>query len=261
MHALEKLIVYYNQCKDNDIYKSVIENLLKNLDQVKSANIYDMAELCYASPTTISRLSRKMGYEGFTDFKTSLVNCVKNYYNYNRFVPQSHRGTGEAMRTSYFQLLRQLVDTAERDLDMEQITRINDRLSKCRKVCFYTCGIDFIERHFQELLIVQGKSCVVRTLPEAQMEDVKTLDEDCTVIYIIPETSESGDAGDVLNAVKDVGAHLVMMTDTKHHVYRKLADELIWFDGVMSMLDDYYFAMILAVMAMDYRERYVNEFT
>ena len=258
MHALEKLIVYYNQCKDNDIYKSVIENLLKNLDKVKSANIYELADLCYASPTTISRLSRKMGYEGFSDFRMSIVNCVKNYYSYNNFIPQSLRGTSEENRKTYIGILRHHIDQLEQNLDMEQVARINDRLHDSRKVCFYTCGIDFVERHYQELLIVGGKSCVVKTLPQVQLEDVKTLGDDCTVVYITPETQESGDVKEVLEKVKSSGAKLIMITDTKNHVYQKLADELIWFDGAMCIPDDQYFAMVLTVMAMDYRARYID---
>ena len=258
MHALEKLIVYYNQCKDNDIYKSVIENILKNLDKVKSANIYELAELCYASPTTISRLSRKMGYEGFSAFRMSIVNCLRNYYSYNHFIPLSMRGSKEESSSEYLNLMRKLIDQLEQTLDTGQIRRINDWLHDSRKVCFYTCGINFVERHFQELLIVSGKSCVVKTLPQNQLADVKTLNPECTVIYITPETLESGDVGEVLEKVKMIGARLVIITDTKNYVYSRLADELICFDGVMSILDDQYFAMLLTIMAMDYRERYVD---
>ncbi len=258
MNALEKLIVYYNQCKDNDIYKSVIENLLKNLDKVKNANIYELAELCYASPTTISRLSRKMGYEGFADFRISMVNCVKNYYRFNHFIPQSMRNTADEDKKKYLDILRSHVDQLEETLDMKQVRRINDLLHEHRRICFYTCGINFVERHFQELLIVSGKSCVVKTLPREQLDDVKTLGQDSVVIYLAPETQESGDVGDVLEHVKATGAKVVLITDTKNFVYRKLADELIWFDGAMSIVDDQYFAMILTIMAMDYRERYID---
>lgn len=257
MHALEKIIVYYNQCKDNDIYKAVIENIFKNLDNVKSANIYQLAELCFVSPTTISRLSKKMGYENFTDFRMSLVNCMKNYPEYNHFIPISSRGTFEEDCKTYLRQLRRLTDEFEENLDLEKVKEINAMIHASKKVRFYTCGLDSVERHFQELLIVSGKESAVKSLPTLQLEDVKTLNEESLVLYIAPVTVESGDIGEVLEKVKEKGARIVLLTDSRNFVYSKFADERWWFEGAMGILDDQCFAMMLTVLAMDYRDTYM----
>jgi len=258
MHALEKLIVYYNHCKENDIYKSVIENMLKNLDKVKNANIYELADLCYASPTTISRLSRKMGYEGFADFKMSIVHCVRNYDGYNNFVPVSVRGSSEESIKGYFELMHRLLDHIENHIDMAQIRRINQVIHESKKICFYTCGNESVERHFQELLIISGKESAVSVLPQLQMENMKTLDETCTVIYMTPVVSESGDTAEVIEGIRQKGAKLVLVTDSKNHPCQKYADEFVWFDGAMCVVDDHGFSMLLTVMLMDYRETYMR---
>ena len=59
MHALEGLQVYYNRSKEDDIYHNVVGIILKNIHKIRECTIYDLAEMCYVSPTTISRLSRK----------------------------------------------------------------------------------------------------------------------------------------------------------------------------------------------------------
>ncbi len=258
MHALEKIIVYYNHCKDNDIYRSVIENILKNLDKVKNANIYELADLCYTSPTTISRLSRKMGYEGFADFKMSIVNCVRNYDGYNHFVPLSMRGSLEESRKGYFRLLHQLLDRLEQDVDFAQIKRINQLLYESRKVYFFTCGNESTERHFQELLIVSGKESIVNVLPQSQKEHLKLLDEQSAVVYIAPAVSEAGDVYEVLEEMKQTRAKLILITDTKNHNYRNYADECLAFDGALCIADDHGFAVILTLLFMDFRETYLK---
>ena len=258
MHALEKLIVYYNHCKENDIYKAVIKSILNNLGKVKNANIYELAELCYTSPTTISRLSKKMGYDGFADFKMSIVNCVRNYDGFNHFVPQSMRGSYEESKQGYFSLLRKLTDEIEENLDMAQIKRINAMLSESRKVYFYTCGNESAERHFQELLIISGKESAVIGLPHLQMENIKTVDAATTVIYIAPVINESGDVGEVLQAAKEAGAKIVLISDAKYNIYQKYADVFIGFDGALSIVDDQAFAMLLTVLFMDYRQTYLS---
>ena len=258
MHALEKVIVYYNHCKENDIYKSVIGNILKNLDKVKNANIYELAELCYTSPTTISRLSKKMGYDGFADFKMSIVNCVRNYDGFNHFVPQSMRSSFEESSRGYFSLLRGLVDEIEDNLDMAQVKRINAMLYESRKVYFYTCGNESAERHFQELLIISGKESAVIGLPQLQMEKVKTVDASTAVICLAPVINESGDVGEAIRAAKEAGARVVLISDAKYNIYQKYADEYIGFDGALSIVDDQAFAMLLAILFMDYRETYMK---
>lgn len=256
MHALEKVIVYYNHCRENDIYKSVIENILKNLDKVKDANIYTLAELCYTSTSTLTRLSKKMGYIGFSDFKTSLVNCVRNYDGYNHFVPHSMRVNLEASSHGYFNLLRGLVDEIENSLDMEQVKRINSILHESQKVYFYTCGNESVERHFQELLIVSGKKSVVIALPHLQMENLKDVDDTTAVVFLAPIVNESGDVGESIRAAKEAGAAVVLISDAKYNIYQKYANEYLGFEGSLSMVDDLGFAMLLSVLFMDYRETY-----
>lgn len=258
MHALEKVIVYYNHCKENDIYKSVTGNILKNLDKIKNANIYKLAELCYTSPTTLSRLSKKMGYDGFADFKMSIVNCVRNYDGFNHFVPQSMRGSFEDSSRGYFSLLRKLVDEIEEHLDMAQIKRINAMLYESRKVYFYTCGNESAERHFQELLIISGKESAVIALPQLQMKNVKSLDDSTTVICLAPVINESGDVGEAIRAAKEAGAKVVLISDAKYNIYQKYSDMYIGFDGALSIVDDQAFAMLLAILFMDYRETYMK---
>lgn len=258
VHALEKIIVYYNHCKENDIYKTVIENILKNLDKVRNATIYDLAELCYASPTTISRLSRKMGYEGFSDFKISLVNCVRNYDSFNHFVPYSMRGSLEKSRSGYFSLLRKLVDEIEQNLDMEQIKQINALLHKSRKVYFYTCGNESVERHFQELLIISGKESAVIGLPQMQMENRKKMDDTTAVVFVAPVSIESGDVGESIQAAKESGASVILISDVKNNIYEKHTDIYLGFEGTLCAIDDQAFFMILTILLMDYRSTYLE---
>lgn len=56
MDSIEKLIDYYNKSSEEDMYHNVVKHMLKHLEDLENATIYDMAEFCYSSPSTISRL-------------------------------------------------------------------------------------------------------------------------------------------------------------------------------------------------------------
>ena len=46
--------------------------MLKNLESVPVVSSYELAQMCYVSPATILRLSRRLGYESYSEFKMSV---------------------------------------------------------------------------------------------------------------------------------------------------------------------------------------------
>ena len=69
MTALENLLVFYNFLPENSTNKGVLRCCLKYLGELRSYNIYDLAEKCYTSTATVSRLVRLLGYRNYTDFQ------------------------------------------------------------------------------------------------------------------------------------------------------------------------------------------------
>lgn len=53
--------------------KALIDYILKNSDQVAKISVQQLGTDTFTSPSTIVRLCRKIGFEGFKDFKKSLI--------------------------------------------------------------------------------------------------------------------------------------------------------------------------------------------
>jgi len=53
--------------------ESVVSFLLDNPDKVSGLNVRDLADLTYTSKTTVLRICRKLGFEGWKDFKMAFV--------------------------------------------------------------------------------------------------------------------------------------------------------------------------------------------
>ena len=63
MTALENLIIFYNQLSVSDSKKTILRRALPNIRRIDQLNLYDLAEICYTSPATISRLVKALGYK------------------------------------------------------------------------------------------------------------------------------------------------------------------------------------------------------
>ncbi len=259
MHAIEKLQAYYNYTKTGDIYRDVVGIILRNMDKIEQSTIYDVADLCFVSPTTVSRLSRKLGYQGFQDFKSDLVSAIKNYDFLNRYISLSESAKYDDMITAYLQSLSLQINRLKADLDTEKLTEQVKMIHDCEKISFYTCGLMFAESRFQCDLIMTGHACEIKTSVIDQMEDAKTLTASDLVIMVLPAVADSTETKDLMRRIRDHGAKIFLLTDVKYPIYRNYVDEMYCFDGVIGILDDYRFAVYINLLSIRYREMFIGD--
>ena len=258
MHALQSLIAYYNHCRQDDLYREVIRRILLSLKQLDGASIYELADLCHVSPTTISRLSRRLGYRSFSEFRMDLAGNVKNHDTLNRYVPLHETARYGEERTAYAALMRRQMDDFWQALDDTLIDRMVECSHAARRIRFYTFGVHFAEPHFQEDLLLAGHDCSVHSIPTDHLQDIETLDEDSLVVLIVPVVAEGAIVRTEIDQIRERRATLLILTDSRHADFLGRADLAYCFDGSLSIVDDYRFAMFLNLLSMTYRSRYLR---
>ncbi|MDY0393755.1 hypothetical protein RWE15_03960 [Virgibacillus halophilus] len=70
MHFDERIRKF--EYKFNDTDDQVIEYILEHRSEISNISIQNLANKLYTVPNTIMRLSKKLGYRGFSHLKTSL---------------------------------------------------------------------------------------------------------------------------------------------------------------------------------------------
>lgn len=60
----------YKTLNENDIH--ILKYIISNKEKVSNMRIEDLSDLCNISRTTILRLSKKLGFKGYSEFKTFL---------------------------------------------------------------------------------------------------------------------------------------------------------------------------------------------
>ena len=53
--------------------QGVLEYVLANPEEAAECNIHRLAELSYCSPSTIVRLCRKLGFDGYRELRMALI--------------------------------------------------------------------------------------------------------------------------------------------------------------------------------------------
>ncbi|SCP98527.1 MurR/RpiR family transcriptional regulator [Anaerobium acetethylicum] len=257
MHALEGLQIYYNSSNKSNIYHDVVGIILNNLEKMESATIYEVAEICYVSPTTISRLSRKLGYRSFQEFKSNLVDSVKNYEVLNRYISFNDKAKYKDGITAYLELLSTQIELLKSELNVAELDRRASWIHSCRNIHFYTNGIIFSEYRFQGDLIMAGHATEIKTSPLEQMEDIKKLGPEDLIIMTLPVVQDAVSVNDILKRIKEKNVQLFILTDAHYPLFQKYADDIYCFEGALGIIDDYRFSMYLNLLSIRFRELYL----
>lgn len=61
---------YHDKLTENDLY--ILTVILDNQEVMQDINIVNLAKKCHTSKSTISRLTQKLGYSGFSEFKYAI---------------------------------------------------------------------------------------------------------------------------------------------------------------------------------------------
>ena len=122
--TLEELIeVHYNELNENDLY--IWQYIYHHKSLCQKMSIQELSHHCNVSPTSIVRLTRKLGLEGYSELKLILKWSLEHHQHYDPRI----------LRQSSIELKETIDDYESRDLDslMEQI-------DKAKRIFVYASG-------------------------------------------------------------------------------------------------------------------------
>lgn len=258
MTGLENIIAFYNNTPVDNMFRSVLRNILTNLEEIGNSNIYNLADMCFTSPATISRLVKKLGYKNYTYFQKDLSDCVKKYEHLNRYIPMEEIEEKEDLQDAFLNTLENLMVSFRKQIDKAQLIKLVEEVHNSKRVSIYTYGINFAEFYLQSDLFMNGIACDVYNDDKSQFENAQTLDKESIVIFVLPKCIESAAVDKTVAAVKERGAKLCVITDTKHFSILKKSDLSFTFEGQLHLIDMYILQMFLSLMSIQYRSMYLD---
>lgn len=72
---LYHLLRYFRALQPESTFYQPLRFILDNLASLAAMSIYDMAEKCFVSTATISRLCKELGFKNYQDFKIRVFTC------------------------------------------------------------------------------------------------------------------------------------------------------------------------------------------
>jgi DNA-binding MurR/RpiR family transcriptional regulator len=196
----------------SDKEQGVASFLLADPKEFVSLSISSLAARCGVSETVIIRLYRKLGYEGFHQFKIDIAQSL------TEATPETTLGdlkTGDNMETikrKVFAITRQALEDAVPSVDSEQLVRARDALLGARRVVVAafggsaSVGLDFVHK-----LLKLGIIATLQTDAHMQVMSAAVMAPG-DVVLAISHSGNSRDIVETLELARHHGATTILVT-------------------------------------------------
>jgi len=260
LNAIVELINHYNATQSGDTSHDIAEIMLQNLSVIRTMSIDKIAELCFTSAATLSRLARSLGFQSFSAFRANLAASFDNYPFLNHTMPPNRElMEGQSFIHAYLCNLRQVLDQLENALTPALIAQITALINQSGKICFYSQQVgDFPTLQFQYDLVMAGKAAVFLHHYEQQLENARSLDQNSLVIVCLPDTPESAQRLEALREARRRGARILLIKPRLSPTGARYADIIINYEESRTAMDGYIYNVILSLVTMHFRYNYLS---
>lgn len=219
--------VLLNELKFTDTDDQIIEYIRKNEEKVLNQSIQDTAEELFTVPNTIVRLSKKLGYKGFSELKFELRKEIEEK-KHSLKINFENKG-----------LLSENIIKTINVIDSDSIKKAVKKIKQAKNIHLLGIGdsIYFCEMFTKNLRCV-NKAAEFFTYRHDMIYNV----EKCTEkdLYIV--ISVSGESRDLIEAceiAKNRGAYIISMTHLSKNSISKLSDMNLFFWAPKKDINNY----------------------
>lgn len=256
MHAINKLVMLYNQLETDDFYKNAIYQVLKNLEAVPLLSTYDLAEKCFVSPATILRLSKKLGYETYSEFKLSVGMDLKEVRDNLLFSYEETQWDRQFLGQGIDSVIKTLEQIRE-DIPEALIVEAADALYHAEHIAFYTTAGSSHMRNLQMRLIISGKDVHIAKTLQEQKQFVAGLQPGTVVFFTEMKFALKREYEEMCAHIKACNGKIIFITDTPTIPFMDSVDIFIGFKGSTFRRDGLGIETILASIAVAYSNHHL----
>lgn len=210
--------------------KSILGYLLKNPEEAMELNIRQLANRTFSSPSTIIRMCKRVGFEGYKDFRQVMI--------YEMALRKQVKGqeAGEILKSdSLNEIISKVtyknIDSLEKGIklfDTEVLEKCVELIRDAKKICLYGIGASLcVARDAYLKFLRLNKYCTINDDWHSQLLQAKNMSEEDVGLVI----SYSGHTVEVIECMREMkknGVPIIAITRNTPSLVAELSDYTIY---------------------------------
>ena len=190
--------------------KTIIKHILAHPDDLLTCSIHALAEQTYSSPATILRLCRKLGFDGYKDFRQSVIYELalrKQSQEEEQKEITQHDSLEQMVQKITYKNINSLKDSCQL-IDVADIQTAVDMIERSQVVYLFGIGSSLCVAHDLYLKFLRlGKACVLNDDWHGQLLQARNATAQDAAIIL----SYSGQTVEVISCMKEMHENNVPM--------------------------------------------------
>lgn len=225
------LVLLKEQSGFTDSEKNLADFMLSHGLEMGKITISELAERTYSSPATITRFCRKLGMNGFRDFRILFLSEYEKSLNHEKVdinLPFSKNDSFELITKKMENLNAATISRVTSSFDYDQLKRIVYQMHDAHVINIYAAGMsNMVAQDFAVKLARLGKQVNI----ERDSTLLYAYAVNCEKEYFNLLISQSGETEKILKCgsiLRKKGCRTVAITGKKTSTLASLCDEVIY---------------------------------
>lgn len=223
------LLELLNTNDKNNAYYTIAEYMLENFKDLHQISIYELADQCFVSRSTIQRFIKYIGFDSFTSLKAKVPENEIHAQSYVLYANKSN--FKDYLKAS----IDEMMEDMNKTLDDETLKALARKIHDCDKV-YITMADNYISmgEEFQKGMLSKDKLLRLITNKTIDLNSIKEIANDALFIMI----SVTGNyAHAIKKTINDIRAHKILISINRNEEIKKSFDEVIYLSSTIIDVD------------------------
>ncbi|VYU57327.1 DNA-binding transcriptional regulator HexR [Clostridium tertium] len=262
---IKQLQIIVNDESEDVTYTTIARGILENIQKgMEDITILQLADMCYTSPSTISRFVKKLGYSNFNEFK---MKCVE----------RKNLGTeilSDNVKNIYFdskkdkEVLIDLVDSISvslkefvENLDLKEVDNLVSMIHDYKDVYFFGFHLSgYFMQHLQYHLFNLGKYVNFAAWEASQEKLANQTDENSLAIIFSVDGNYLRQKSQIFYSLKERESKIVLVTQNPALKMAAQCDYVIYLGSYKNATEGRYkLQLFTEILINRYYKKYSEE--
>ncbi len=207
----------------------VLDYLIENKSVLRNFNVEKIAEAAYTSPASVVRMCKKLGYNGFKDFKIDFILAnakveIPESREYKDVILTKSSNQGRIVIENNIRILEETLKLH----DEKSLGKAANIIMKARKILIFGKGSSYLVCKDLEMKLRRiNKFCIAQGESHEQLVDASFINQNDVVIFV----SNSGTTKEIISAAlvaKDNKAKIISVVKLGSSLLADLSDIVLY---------------------------------
>ena len=226
--VVSQLLSCVNYGEAQGVDREIAKGILENYNLIPKLTIYELADLCFVSASSITRFIRSLGYDSYKGFKIEVETTLKIDVDYSKKVNLATSEDLQPIFQRYTDNVLENIRFTYDNIDYEQLHRVCEMIYQANQIAFF--GLEYANQvgfHFQNKMASLNKIIKLGVTDEKQWELAQELQEGALVFIVSLEGSYFYRHTEIFDLLVEKNCRIVAISMLTAGKFMNYCDEVI----------------------------------